>query len=63
MHRPEPLVAIVEPANTRSVRVLQNIGMSRSGTYPYLDRVWDLYVPEPHHDIPRAHDAAGQSGA
>jgi RimJ/RimL family protein N-acetyltransferase len=45
-NRPEPLVAIVDPANQRSIRVLAKLGMHQIGTRWLADRLWDLYVPQ-----------------
>ncbi len=42
--RPEKVVAIVDPANTRSARVLARIGMVRDGTMCRFGNVWDFYV-------------------
>jgi RimJ/RimL family protein N-acetyltransferase len=41
--RPEQVVAIVDPANTRSAQVLSKIGMVRDGTLSRFDHVWDFY--------------------
>jgi RimJ/RimL family protein N-acetyltransferase len=42
--RPERVVAIVDPANTRSARVLDKIGMVREGTFSRFDHDWDFYI-------------------
>jgi RimJ/RimL family protein N-acetyltransferase len=42
--RPERVVAIVDPANTRSARVLDKIGMVRNGTWHGFDHEWNLYI-------------------
>jgi [ribosomal protein S5]-alanine N-acetyltransferase len=42
--RPERVVAIVDPANTRSARILSSIGMRQHGTFSRLDHTWDFYV-------------------
>jgi RimJ/RimL family protein N-acetyltransferase/predicted N-acetyltransferase YhbS len=44
-HRLEHVVAIVDPENTRSRRVLEKIGMryARAGTY--FGRSWDVWIP------------------
>jgi ribosomal-protein-alanine N-acetyltransferase len=42
--RPERVVAIVDPANIRSARVLDKIGMVRDGTFSRLDHDWDFYI-------------------
>jgi RimJ/RimL family protein N-acetyltransferase len=42
--RPERVVAIVDPANMQSIRVLRKIGMQSAGMMSYLDREWALYV-------------------
>ncbi len=42
--RPERVVAIVDPVNTRSVRVLDKIGMVRDGTFSRCDHTWDFYI-------------------
>jgi [ribosomal protein S5]-alanine N-acetyltransferase len=42
--RPERVVAIVDPANTRSVRILDKIGMVRDGTFSHSGHTWDFYV-------------------
>ena len=42
--RPERVVAIVDPANTRSARILDKIGMVRAGTFFRLDHLWDFYI-------------------
>jgi ribosomal-protein-alanine N-acetyltransferase len=42
--RPERVVAIVDPANIHSARVLGKIGMVQDGTFPRLDHTWDFYV-------------------
>jgi RimJ/RimL family protein N-acetyltransferase len=45
VHRTEDVVAIVDPGNDRSLRVLERIGMSPDGTRQYLGRSWTLYRP------------------
>ena len=42
--RPEKVVAIVDPANTRSARVLARIGMVREGTLRRFGNEWDFYA-------------------
>jgi [ribosomal protein S5]-alanine N-acetyltransferase len=42
--RPERAVAIVDPTNTRSARVLDKIGMVRDGTLFCFGHKWDFYV-------------------
>lgn len=42
--RPERVVAIVDPANTRSARILDKIGMVRNGTWYGFDHEWNLYI-------------------
>ena len=42
--RPERVVAIVDPANTRSARILDNIGMVRDGTFSRFGHEWDFYI-------------------
>jgi ribosomal-protein-alanine N-acetyltransferase len=42
--RSERVVAIVDPANTRSARVLRKIGMVRDGTFCRSGHTWDFYV-------------------
>jgi ribosomal-protein-alanine N-acetyltransferase len=42
--RPEPVVAIVDRANTRSARVLARIGMVQAGTRYCFGHEWDFYV-------------------
>ena len=42
--RPERVVAIVDPANARSSRVLDKIGMVRVGTWHGFDHEWNFYV-------------------
>jgi RimJ/RimL family protein N-acetyltransferase len=42
--RPERVVAIVDPANTRSARILSKLGMVQDGTFSRLGHTWDLYV-------------------
>jgi [ribosomal protein S5]-alanine N-acetyltransferase len=42
--RPERVVAIVDPANTRSARILSTIGMVHDGTFSRLGHTWDFYV-------------------
>ncbi len=42
--RPERVVAIVDPANTRSARVLHKIGMVPEGTFSRFDHEWDFYI-------------------
>ena len=52
VERPERIVAIVDPANTRSARILHKIGMIRDGTFSRSGHNWDFYVaircPAPH---------------
>jgi RimJ/RimL family protein N-acetyltransferase len=45
--RAERVVAIVDPANQRSTRVLRRIGMSPAGTASYFGREWLLLVTRP----------------
>jgi [ribosomal protein S5]-alanine N-acetyltransferase len=46
--RPEAVVAIVDPTNTRSARILARIGMAREGTRYCFDHLWDRYkAPRP----------------
>jgi ribosomal-protein-alanine N-acetyltransferase len=45
--RAERVVAIVDPANSRSARVLDKIGMVRDGTFSRLGHTWDFYVAIP----------------
>jgi RimJ/RimL family protein N-acetyltransferase len=42
--RPERVVAIVDPANTGSARILRKIGMMRDGTFSRLGHTWDFYA-------------------
>lgn len=42
--RSERVVAIVDPGNTRSARVLDKIGMTRDGTWYGFGHQWDFYV-------------------
>jgi len=42
--RPERVVAIADPANARSARVLDKIGMVREGRWHGFDHEWDFYV-------------------
>src|SRR5215472_19086187 len=42
--RPERVVAIADPANTRSARILAKIGMTQHGTFSRLNHTWDFYV-------------------
>jgi len=42
--RPERVVAIADPANTRSARILAKIGMTQHGTFSRLDHTWDFYL-------------------
>jgi RimJ/RimL family protein N-acetyltransferase len=37
-------VAIVDPANARSARVLVKIGMTREGTLFCFDHTWNFYI-------------------
>jgi RimJ/RimL family protein N-acetyltransferase len=37
-------VAIVDPANARSARVLVKIGMVREGMLFCFDHMWDFYI-------------------
>jgi RimJ/RimL family protein N-acetyltransferase len=43
-NRCERVVAIVDPANGASVRVLEKIGMRASGTAAHFGREWLLYA-------------------
>jgi ribosomal-protein-alanine N-acetyltransferase len=52
--RAERVVAIVDPANQLSVRVLAKIGMQPAGTESHYGRRWLLYVASPH-DRDRSH--------
>lgn len=45
--RSERVVAIVDPANRTSIRVLEKIGMRSAGKASYFDQEWLLYVIEP----------------
>ena len=45
--RAERVVAIVDPANQRSVRVLDKIGMLPAGTESHFGRRWLLYAASP----------------
>jgi len=42
--RRERVVAIVDPANIRSARVLDKIGMVREGTFSRFGHMWNFYV-------------------
>jgi RimJ/RimL family protein N-acetyltransferase len=42
--RPERVVAIADPANIRSARILSRIGMVRDGTFSRRGHTWDFYV-------------------
>jgi [ribosomal protein S5]-alanine N-acetyltransferase len=42
--RPERVVAIVDPANTRSARILNKIGMVKDGTFSHSGHIWDFYI-------------------
>jgi len=42
--RPERVVAIVDPANIRSARILTKIGMVQDGTFSRFGHTWDFYV-------------------
>jgi RimJ/RimL family protein N-acetyltransferase len=42
--RPERVVAIVDPANTRSALILARIGLVRDGTRYCFDHHWDCYA-------------------
>lgn len=42
--RSERVVAIVDPANIRSARILGTIGMVRDGTFSGAGHTWDFYV-------------------
>lgn len=42
--RHERVVAIVDPANTRSARILTKIGMVRDGTFSRSGHTWDFYI-------------------
>jgi RimJ/RimL family protein N-acetyltransferase len=42
--RPERVVAIVDPANIRSARILSRIGMVQDGTFSRCGHTWDFYV-------------------
>jgi ribosomal-protein-alanine N-acetyltransferase len=53
--RPEPVVAIVDHANTRSARVIGRLGMVPHGTRCCFGHEWDFYVAPPD-------PAAGASG-
>ena len=44
--RPERVVAIVDPANTRSVRILEKIGMVRAGVFSRFGHTWDFYIAD-----------------
>jgi len=46
--RPERVVAIVDPANIRSARILSKIGMVRDGTFCRIGHTWDFYVAIRH---------------
>lgn len=43
--RPEPLVAIVDPSNIASVRVLRKLRMRRAGRGTYFGQAWDVWAP------------------
>lgn len=43
--RPEPLVAIVDPRNTASVRVLRKLRMRCTGRGTHFGRSWDVWAP------------------
>ena len=45
--RAERVVAIVDPANQRSTRVLRRIGMTPAGTASYFGREWLLSIMRP----------------
>jgi RimJ/RimL family protein N-acetyltransferase len=45
--RAERVVAIADPANQRSTRVLRKIGMTAAGTGSYFGREWLLFVTSP----------------
>jgi ribosomal-protein-alanine N-acetyltransferase len=47
--RPERVVAIVDPANTGSARILDKIGMVRNGTWRGFDHEWDFYIASRRH--------------
>jgi RimJ/RimL family protein N-acetyltransferase len=42
--RPERIVAIVDPGNARSVRILDKIGLVRDGTFSRFGHTWDFYI-------------------
>jgi RimJ/RimL family protein N-acetyltransferase len=42
--RPERVVAIADPANIRSARILSRIGMVQEGTFSRFGHTWDFYV-------------------
>lgn len=42
--RRERVVAIVDPANVRSARILRKIGMVQDGTFTRVDHTWNFYV-------------------
>jgi [ribosomal protein S5]-alanine N-acetyltransferase len=42
--RPERVVAIVDPANIRSSRILRKIGMVQDGIFSRFGHTWDFYV-------------------
>jgi [ribosomal protein S5]-alanine N-acetyltransferase len=42
--RPERVVAIVDPANIRSARILSSIGMVQDGTFSRFGHTWDFHV-------------------
>jgi ribosomal-protein-alanine N-acetyltransferase len=44
VERPERIVAIVDPANVASVRVLEKLGLQPEGTAAHFGREWHLYV-------------------
>jgi [ribosomal protein S5]-alanine N-acetyltransferase len=53
--RPERVVAIVDPANTRSARILSKIGMVRDGTFSRNGHTWDFYVAIRRQNHPGRH--------
>ena len=63
--RPERVVAIVDPANTRSARILDKIGMVRDGTFSHLGHLWDFYIairrqaPACHQPAPASRSVSG----
>jgi RimJ/RimL family protein N-acetyltransferase len=42
--RPERVVAIVDPGNARSIRILDKIGLVRDGTFSRFGHTWDFYI-------------------